>query len=168
MSTNVVTVTYLQMHSPDELRPKRCGDTRFRIDEATTKQWRYNRFLYCAVGDEWCWFEKHTWTEKQWREYVESDGLRTFVAYYDGSPAGYYELRRDDDGGVEVVYLGLMPSFVGRGFGGALVTGALEDAWRWKPTRVWLHTCTLDHPSALPNYQARGLKIYKVETKNRP
>jgi GNAT superfamily N-acetyltransferase len=165
MSTTTVTTTYLEMHSPAELRAKRHADARFRIDEATMPQWQFNRFLYCAVGDAWHWYEKRTWSEAQWRGYVESDNLRTFVAYYDGSPAGYYELRRDDEGGVEIVYLGLLPAFVGRGFGGPLVTSAIEQAWRMTPKRVWLHTCTLDHPTALANYQARGLKIYHVESK---
>jgi GNAT superfamily N-acetyltransferase len=167
MPLTVVTTTYLEMHSPGELRPKRLADPRFRIAEATTPQWQFNRFLYCAVGDDWHWYEKHTWSEKQWRDYVESANLRTFVAYYDGSPAGYFELRRDNDGGVEVVYLGLLPAFVGRGFGGPLVTSALEEGWKMNPNRVWLHTCTLDHPAALSNYQARGLKVYYVETKER-
>jgi GNAT superfamily N-acetyltransferase len=165
MSVITVTTTYLEMHSPAELRPKRHADARFRIDEATTRQWQFNRFLYFAVGEDWHWYEKRTWSDDRWRNYVESDDLRTFVAYYDGSPAGYYELRRDDRGGVEIVYLGLMPAFVGRGFGGPLVTSAIEEAWRMKPNRVWLHTCTLDHPTALANYQARGLKIYHVESK---
>jgi GNAT superfamily N-acetyltransferase len=167
MPVNAVTVTYLEMHSPDELRPRRCDDRRFRIDEATTPQWQFNRFLYCAVGEPWHWLEKRGWTDAQWRDYVESDNLRTFVAYHDGSPAGYYELRRDEQCGIEIVYLGLLPAFVGRGFGGALVTSAVEESWRMMPARVWLHTCTLDHPAALANYQARGLKIYRVETKNR-
>jgi GNAT superfamily N-acetyltransferase len=58
----------------------------------------------------------------------------------------------------------LLPAFVGRGLGGALLTSALEDAWKMQPPRVWVHTCTLDHPAALANYQARGMKIYKTET----
>ena len=87
-------------------------------------------------------------------------------AYYDGSLAGYYELRRDDEGGVEIAYFGLLPGFIGRGLGGALLTSAIEDAWRTTSSvsRVWVHTCTLDHPSALGNYQARGMVIYKQET----
>jgi hypothetical protein len=31
-------------------------------------------------------------------------------------------------------------------------------------TRVWLHTCTLDSPVALPNYEARGFVRYRSET----
>jgi GNAT superfamily N-acetyltransferase len=59
----------------------------------------------------------------------------------------------------------LLPKFIGRGFGGALLTSAIEKAWQMSPsiTRVWVHTCTLDHPRALANYQARGMVIYKRE-----
>ncbi len=66
----------------------------------------------------------------------------------------------------EIAYFGLLPEFIGRGLGGALLTSAIEEAWRMSPsiTRVWVHTCTCDHPSALANYQARGMVIYKRET----
>jgi GNAT superfamily N-acetyltransferase len=156
------------MRSPAELRPKRSADARFQIKEATVKQWEFNRFLYLLVGRDWCWNDKKAWTAEQWRAYAEPDGLRTLVGYYDGSVAGYYEMRRDNFGGVEIAILGLTPKFVGRGFGGVLVTSALETAWQMSPDRVWLHTCTLDHPAALPNYQARGLRIYRVETVSVP
>ena len=61
---------------------------------------------------------------------------------------------------VELAYFGLLPSFIGRGVGGALLTEAIRRAWALGPQRVWLHTCTLDHPAALPNYQKRGFRIY--------
>jgi GNAT superfamily N-acetyltransferase len=159
-----VTITYLEMLSPDALKPKRCADTRFTIREATVKQWEFNRFLYLLVGRDWSWNDKRGWTERQWKDYAESDRLRTFVAYYDGSVAGYYEIRDDNIGGVEIAIFGLTPKFVGRGYGGVLLTSAIEEAWRTRPNRVWLHTCTLDHPAALLNYQARGMIVYKVET----
>ena len=159
-----VTITYLEMFSPGALKPKRCADPRFSVRETTVKQWEYNRFLYLLVGRDWFWNDKRGWTERQWQEYAESDRLRTFVAYYDGSVAGYYEMRSDNIGGVEIAIFGLAPRFIGRGFGGVLLTSALEEAWLTQPNRVWLHTCTLDHPAALLNYQARGMTIYKVET----
>jgi GNAT superfamily N-acetyltransferase len=158
-----VTTTYLQMRSPQELRPKRCADDRFWIGEAKVRQWQFNRFLYFAVGEAWSWNDKRPWTDEQWQEYVASPQLRTFGAYYDGAPAGYYELRRDDQSGIEIAYFGLLPAFIGRGLGGALLTNAIEEAWQMSPGRVWVHTCTLDHPSALANYQARGMEVYKVE-----
>ena len=160
----LVTTTYLEMRSSDEVRPKRCNDERFWIGECTVKQWVFNRFLYFTVGEPWAWNDKRGWTDEQWRAYAESERLRTCAAFHDCSPAGYYELYRGDDTEIEIAYFGLLPAFVGRGLGGALLTSALEEAWRQKPSRVWVHTCTLDHPAALQNYQARGMKIYKSET----
>lgn len=152
------------MQTPDQLRPKRSNDPRFRLLEATVKQWQLNRFLYDLVGSNWTWHDKLSWSENQWKQYAESNDVKTFVAYYDGSPAGYFELR-SESGDVEIAYFGLAPKFIGLGLGGALLTSALERAWQMHPGRVWVHTCTLDHPSALKNYQARGMVIYKVETK---
>lgn len=77
--------------------------------------------------------------------------------------AGYFELSEQDHE-VEIAYFGLAPSFVGKGLGGALLTQALEEAWRNKPNRVWVHTCTHDHPFALKNYENRGMVVYKTET----
>src|SRR5437588_207303 len=95
---------------------------------------------------------------------------------YDNALAGYYELRRNHapsapsyrdeyKGEVEIAYFGLLPDFIGRGLGSALLTSAIENAWAWAPTpsRVWVHTCNRDHPNALYNYQAGGFKIYKIE-----
>ncbi len=163
--TSIVT-SYLEMRSPDQLRPKRCEGRRFQIREMKERDWRFNRDLYLAVGQMWSWDDKRVWSDEQWKEYGLAPELRTFAAYYQYSLAGYYELRGDGEGGVEIAYFGLLPEFIGRGLGGALLTSAIEEAWRTSPpiTRVWVHTCNLDHPSALGNYQARGMVIYKQET----
>jgi GNAT superfamily N-acetyltransferase len=161
-----IVTTYLEMHSPDQFRPKRCADGRLQIREKKERDWRFNRDLYLAVGEMWSWNDKRVWTDEQWKGYGLAPELRTFAAYYDNSLAGYYELRRDGEGGVEIAYFGLLPEFIGRGLGGALLTNAIEEAWRTSSSvsRVWVHTCTLDHPGALGNYQARGMVIYKRET----
>lgn len=160
-----IIITFLEMHSPKALRPKRSSDLRFTVHEPLVKQWEYNRQLYRLVGSDWQWTDKNAWTDQQWRNYVESDRLRTLAAHYDGSLAGYYELRQDPAGGIEVAIFGLVPQFIGRGWGGVLLTHALETAWRERPRRVWLHTCSLDHPAALPNYQKRGMSVYRTETR---
>ncbi len=64
---------------------------------------------------------------------------------------------------LELVYFGLLPAFIGLGLGGALLTDVVQRAWAMGARRVWLHTCDLDHPRALANYQARGFRIFKVE-----
>lgn len=162
-----VTTTYLEMTAATQLRPAACADARFRIAEAGVKQWRLNRFLYECVGATWGWTDKRSWSDEQWRGYVEDERLRTFVAWYDGSVAGYFELSQRD-GEVEIAYFGLTPEFIGRGLGGPLLTRALEEAWKMSPRRVWVHTCTLDHPAALANYKARGMVVYKTEISPQP
>ena len=156
--------TYLEMRSQDHLRPKHA-DARFQVREKTERDWRFNRDLYFRVGEQWEWIDKRPWTTEQWKEYAKAPELRTFTGYYDDLLAGYYELRRDTDGGVEIAYFGLLPEFIGRGLGGALLTSAIEQAWRMEPnpSRVWVHTCNRDHPKALANYQARGMIVYKIE-----
>lgn len=167
-SSLAVTTTYLEMRRADDLRPQRCGDTRFRVGYCSVRQWEFNRFMYCTVGAPWAWNDKRSWSDAQWREYVETDRLRTYGAYYDGSPAGYFELHQGDAGDIEIAYFGLLPAFIGRGLGGALLTSTLEEAWKPGPPRVWVHTCTLDHPAALANYLARGMIVYKTETHETP
>ena len=46
----------------------------------------------------------------------------------------------------------------------ALLEDAIANAWRLGGRRVWLHTCSLDHPQALNNYLARGFKVFHEET----
>ena len=157
-----VTITYLQMTDRGQLRPRPTADPRFTVSEATVRQWRVNRFLYECVGADYRWHDKQAWSDEQWRAYVEDESLRTFIASWGGSPAGYFELA-SRDGAVELAYFGLLPAFTGRGLGAALLTRALEEAWAMGPSRVWVHTCTLDHPGALPNYLARGMVPYKTE-----
>src|SRR5256886_11390071 len=130
-----LVTTYLEMRSLEQFLPKRCGDVRFQIREERERDWRLNRDLYFRVGDQWEWIDKRPWTDAQWQDYATTPELRTFAAYYDDSLAGYYELRRDTEGGVEIAYFGLLPEFIGRGLGGVLLTSAIEEAWRMSPDR---------------------------------
>ena len=166
ITTPSLITTYLEMRSPDQLRPNRA-DARFQVREKTDRDWRFNRDLYFRVGEQWNWIDKRPWTDEQWKKYAAAHQLRTFAAYDGDAFAGYYELRQDTEGGVEIAYFGLLPEFIGRGLGGALLTSAIEQAWSRRggiaPKRVWVHTCNRDHPQALANYQARGMVVYKIE-----
>jgi GNAT superfamily N-acetyltransferase len=154
---------YLEMRSPDELRPKACSFPDFRIAECRIKLFPFNRWLYDQVGDDWQWFDKRSWTDDAWRNYAEAGNLRTWVGYMDGTPAGYYELEKQENDTIQIAYFGLLKPFIARGLGGYLLTHAITSAWEWGARRVWVHTCTLDHPNALRNYQARGMKVYRQD-----
>ena len=155
-----VVTYYLEMKSPESLIEKEKPQ-RFDVEEAEIKQFRFNRFLYQLVGENWRWSDKLLLSDAEWRQYSERENLRTWVAYHRGSIAGYYELEKQRENTVEIAYFGLSPKFIGMGFGGYLLTHAIKSAWAWAGTeRVWVHTCTLDHESALHNYQARGFNVY--------
>jgi GNAT superfamily N-acetyltransferase len=161
-----VTTTYLEIGALEELQRKAAADARFEVREAIVPQWQVNRFLYCSVGEQWGWTDKRTWTDERWQAYVESADLRTFIGFIDESIAGYYELQKKSNE-VEIAYFGLAPEFIGHGLGGALLSSAIENAFAWGAERVWVHTCTLDHPAALRNYVARGMRVYATSTERR-
>ena len=160
-----VTTYYLEMLTLSAL--KRKDDAKgLVVTECEVEQYQFNKFLYQFIGERWLWLDKLSWSDKEWKEYVESQNLRTWVAYYNGAIAGYFELLKNESD-VEIIYFGLAESFIGKGFGGYLLSKAIRSAWEWSGTkRVWVHTCTLDHPSALQNYISRGMTIYKEETEN--
>ncbi|HXJ84616.1 MAG TPA: GNAT family N-acetyltransferase [Candidatus Methylomirabilis sp.] len=122
-----------------------------------------NRFLYATVGARWWWYTRLPWNRARWLAYLDRPEVETWIAYVSGSPAGYFELEAQSEGNVEIAYFGLLPAFVGKGMGGELLTAAILRAWDMGAARVWVHTCDLDHPAALSNYQARGLRVFHVE-----
>jgi GNAT superfamily N-acetyltransferase len=159
-----ITITYLEMTSDDDVVPF-TGERRLDVRRAEIPCPELNRFLYLAVGAEWWWHERIGWGRDRWLEWVDRAELETWVGYRRGTPVGYCELEAQPGAEVQLAYFGLLPSFIGQGLGAELLSAAVERAWEVAEARVWVHTCTLDHPRALPNYQARGFKIYDVEHK---
>lgn len=163
-----VHTTYLEQSHPSDLRPAR-PPANVDVVRAEIPVPAFSRWLYATVGGDHQWTDRLSWTPERWRTWLERAGSETWVACCRGTPAGFVELDAQPDGVVEIAYFGLLPEFIGRGIGGYLLTVGLARAWdlaaRWpgrEPTkRVWVHTCTLDGPHALPNYQARGLRVYR-------
>jgi GNAT superfamily N-acetyltransferase len=153
-----VTRTYLEMRSPGDLRSTASPRDPPRLERIEACPGSFFRYLYAEVGRAYHWFERLTWTDAQVRGHLADPAVTLWLLTSQAAPAGYFELRAHDDQSVEIAYFGLLPEFLGRGWGGYLLTRAVETAWEMKPERVWLHTCTLDHPAALPNYLKRGFR----------
>ncbi len=159
-----VTTYHLEMTDPGDLIPKRIEDENFDIRRAHIPLPELSRFLYTAVGGDWYWIDRLHWTYQQWLDWLDRPEMETWVASVSGTPAGYYELEAQAEDNVELAFFGLLPHCIGRGLGGALLTAAIGRAWHMGASRVWVHTCTLDHPSALANYCARGFRVFHEET----
>lgn len=159
-----VTRTYLEMTDPAEFEPAYRSDITPVIARAERCPASFYRYLYREVGRRYHWVERLDWTDDQILEHLRQPSLSLWVMYVDGSPAGYFELQREEDCSIEVAYFGLLPEFIGAGLGKHLLSFGVQRAWDDGACRVWLHTCTLDDPAALPNYLKRGFKPYKQET----
>ena len=164
MPTVNVVRTYLEMRSPDELVPAPEPRDAPRLEQVEGCPGSFFRYLYAEVGRAYHWVDRLRWSDQQVRAHLADPGVSLWLLSSKGAPAGYFELRRHQDESVEVAYFGLLPEFVGRGWGGHLLTLAVREAWALRPARVWLHTCTLDHPAALPNYLKRGFRPVREET----
>ncbi len=162
MPTVAVVRTYLEMDSPDRMTGRAAVPPGFIVRRESCDPELY-RELYEGVGTEYHWRDRRSWSDEQLRDHLARPAIAIWVLREGESPRGFFELARQDDGSVEIAYFGLMPMGIGQGLGRALLTKAVDVAWSMKPTRVWLHTCTLDHPAALANYLARGFQVTRTE-----
>ncbi len=158
-----VTITYLEMTDPAQLRPSsvETNDVQIRRVECPTLE--LVLALYKEVGRAWHWTDRLVWTDEHWRGYLNRPQLEVWLARIAGETAGYFELELQSGGNIEIAYFGLMPKFIGKHLGGFLLSTAVQQAWQMGASRVWVHTCTLDHPHALPNYLNRSFRITRTE-----
>jgi len=163
-----VVRTYLELCDPAQFRPAAPLPPTARVVARPSCSPAEYRRLYAAVGGPWHWRDRLAWDDATLAAHLASPDIAVFELLVEGDSAGYFELRRSDAGEVEIAYFGLVPGYIGRGLGGALLSEAVREAWRFGGARVWLHTCTLDSPHALPNYKARGFTPYRVEQYEAP
>lgn len=161
--------TYLGLRSPSQFRagrPPACAATLVQLSPCTVAQWRS---LYAEIGGPWNWHDRDVWTDHQLAEHLANSAVSVFHVRADTpsgivEPAGFLELEIAADQSVEIVYLGLHSRVFGLGLGAWLLGEAVGQAFAIGASRVWLHTCTLDSPAALPNYLARGFVAEREET----
>ena len=158
-----VTRTYLELTDPRALRGSADTGGAARVERLAECPPSFYRWLYATVGTPYRWMDRLGWRDDDVRAHLANPAVSVWLLSGGGAPAGWCELVRHADGSVEIAYFGLVPEFVGRGLGRRLLTEAAERAWALGASRVWLHTCTLDHPAALPNYLARGFRPYRTE-----
>ncbi|MCY4062980.1 MAG: GNAT family N-acetyltransferase [Chloroflexi bacterium] len=157
-----LTTTYLEMVSENDFAPAFIRASDIEIVTMEMPDLGFYKFLYQSVGEEWAWRDRLQMSNSELREILSSDNTQVHVMYVSGSPAGYVELYRHEDGSVEIAYFGLRRNYMGRGLGKHLLSYGVARAWDMGAIRVWLHTCNLDGPHALSNYQKRGFRIFKV------
>ena len=164
MPSVTVVRTYLEQRTPDSLRPSLSSDPSLRLVRVDPNDVALFRRMYRDVGGVYYWRDRNLLSDDEIRAHFARAGVELWVLYHGDEPAGFFELNRHEDGSVEITYFGLTSAFFGRGLGKHLLTRAVQSAWALGANRVWLHTSSLDHSSALSNYLARGFSIWKQET----
>jgi GNAT superfamily N-acetyltransferase len=162
--TPAVKITYLEMLARPEraVPPPRDG---LVVVHARRPTLAYYRFLYDAVGRDHDWTSRKKLSDEALAAILHDPRNEVHVLHVEGVPAGFVELDRRVEGEVEISQFGLAPKFIGRGLGRWFLAWAVARAWGYGPRRLWLHTCTQDHPAALPNYLKAGFSVYKEEVR---
>ena len=159
MKTVPVRTFYLQL--PDgparELRPPREGIEVVRAEQPSVESYRA---WYDAVGSDWNWVDRKLMSDGELGRIIHDELVEIYLLRVEAALAGFAELDRRTEGQIELAYFGLLPGFIGMGLGKYFLNRMVRKARTYRPRRVWLHTCELDHEAALPMYLGAGFELY--------
>jgi len=154
-------VTHLEMTERPAPRPDPAGEWSLRKVEMPDLGWY--RDLYRRVGEEWLWFSRIRMPDAELAAKIQSPLVHVHALMSDGRDEGLCELDFRNLGHCEIGMFGVTAKLVGSGAGRWLMNRALELAWSRPVGRVWLHTCTFDHPAALAFYQRSGFRPFRLQ-----
>lgn len=152
-------VTFLEMRERPQIDEPLSALRLRRIEHPAVERYRE---LFRLIGSPWLWFSRLVMADEQLAAIIRHPNVELYVVHDQaGRDAGMLELDFREPGECELAFLGLVPELSGRGHGGWLLAEAVRMAWREDISRVRVHTCTLDHPAALPAYRRAGFIPYK-------
>ncbi|WP_380876464.1 N-acetyltransferase [Sphingomonas sp. DBB INV C78] len=115
------------------------------------------RTLFRRIGEPWLWFSRLAMSDADLTAIIHDPAVEIFaVVDAQGIEVGLLELDFRSAGQCELAFFGLIPQLTGKGHGRWLMAHALALGWRKGVTRMWVHTCTLDHHGALGFYRKAG------------
>ena len=156
---------YLEIHSLNDLVESKNPSSEYLIELIDPPNFHLNKFFYKNIGKNHNWIDRLQWEENQWINFTTKENLKTFVLKKKEDLVGYFELiLHTEKNEVEIAYLGLLEEYQNKKLGSYLLSTAIKNSFFYKPDRVWVHTCSLDHKNALGNYLSRGMKIFMRET----
>ena len=154
---------YLEILSLKDLRETTNIQKNYSIELLNPTEFQLNKFFYKNIGKSHQWVDRLAWTDKNWIDYTSNKKVKTYILKDNDELAGYFELNLHKEE-VEIAYLGLLKEYQNQKLGSYLLSTAIKNSFYYKPHRVWVHTCSLDHKNALNNYLSRGMKIFMRET----
>ena len=164
---NQVKRNYLEIKSIDDLVMVDRPFNDLYIDKIYPPDFQLNKFFYKEIGKKHRWIDKLVWSNQNWIEYLNKKVTNTYILKQKSELVGYFEqIFYQDKLDCEIAYFGILEEYIGKKFGGYLLSEAIKKSFELGSKRVWVHTCSLDHKHALKNYLSRGMKVFKDETFN--
>ena len=152
-------VTHLEMTARPATRDDPPGAWTLRKADAPPLDWYLD--LHRRVGEDWLWFSRLRMTDTELAAIIHDARIEIYALVVDGRDEGLLELDFREPGHCELVYFGVTANLIGTGAARFLMNRAMERAWSSGVRRVWVHTCTLDHPSAVAFYQRSGFRPFR-------
>ncbi len=157
---------FLELKDLKNLKTNSINKNRYLVKKIKP-DFQLNKFFYKQVGKKHRWIDRLSWSDEKWVDYISNQNLETYVISENNDLAGFFELLYNPElKETEISYFGLLEEYIGKGIGGYALSIAIKKSFEKQIKRVWLHTCTLDHPNALKNYIARGMTVFKKEKIN--
>jgi GNAT superfamily N-acetyltransferase len=162
-------VTCFEMLAPVPTRTER-SDPPWRLHRVESPGIDWYRELFARIGAEWLWFSRLTMPTESLAAILRDPAVEVYALEVDGRDEGLLELDFRELGCCELAFFGLTNAMLGQGAGRWLMNRALEFAWARPIQRLWVHTCTLDHPDALSFYMRSGFQAYarRIEVADDP
>jgi GNAT superfamily N-acetyltransferase len=153
-------VTCLEMREPPSPRPD-PPDVQCSLHRAIDPDNVWYRALFRRVGEPYLWSSRLTLSDEQLTSALRDPNIEIYSVRSNGADEGLIELDFRTAGECELLFFGLTDALVGKGIGRWAMNRALEIAWSHPIARFWVHTCTLDHPSAVGFYIRSGFRPFK-------
>lgn len=152
-------VTYLEMRERPEARVERA-DVAWRLRHEPAPDADWYRDLYGRIGRDWMWFSRLSLDRDGLAEAINAPGIEIHALELEGRDEGLIELDHRN-GECEIAFFGVTDRLLGQGAGRWLMNRAIDLAFARPIERLWLHTCTLDHPGTLDFYRRSGFVPYR-------
>ena len=165
MNKITTVINYFEMTEYPLSHMPVCPIQKVELTRAVNPTVSFYRYLYNTVGKDWLWYERRQLSDTELLAIIHDEKVEIYVLYVNGVPAGYSELDRNDVKSVAISYFGLFPEFIGKGLGGYFLRRMVDLAWDDRTQRIFLHTCSEDHPSAARNYVRNGFAQYRQQIK---
>lgn len=165
----VSVVTHLQMFERPATRPER-SEPSWALRRVVAPEPASYRALFRRIGENWLWFSRLQLSDEEINAVLGDALHETYVFEAQGQEEGLLELDFATEGECELSFFGLTPPMIGLGAGRWMMNRALAMAWGRPIHRMWVHTCSLDHPGALDFYIRSGFTPYhrQVEVADDP